>query len=186
MDASLEPLGQWAEDFHKTHPTRVTPEVQARMSAVITDNEHTLTLLRAMEAVDVSDRPRLDEWSIVTAQGGEPDPYLAPELRPTALAGVIHNHPLKTDGDTVTTSVLRYLHYEHAGGVAVTASRAFMLGPMDPEYAAYRAERGLSTTEMVVPEPDDSTKRKHESSDAEEGEEDASDGSPAADAESDA
>ena len=203
MDASLGPLGQWSEDFQRTHPTRLTPEVQARMSAVITgfgnhyarlrrlitDNEHTLALLQAMEAMDVDDRPRLDQWSIVTAQGGEPNPYLAPELRPTALAGTIHKHPLKTDGDTVTTSVLRFLHYEDGGGVAVTASRAFMLGGMDPDYAAYRAERGLSTTEMVVPEPEASTKRKHESSDEEE-EEDAeppvASGSPAADAESDA
>ena len=202
MDASLGPPAHWAQDYAETHPTRLTPEVQARMSEVITgfgnhyarlrqlitDNEHTLTLLRAMEALDVAARPHLGEWSIVTAQGGEPDPYLAPELRPTALAGTIHNHPLKTDGDTVTTSVLRFLHYEDGGGVAVTASRAFVLGGMDPEYAAYRAERGLSTTEMVVPEPEASTKRKHESSDEEEEDAEApiASGSPTADAESDA
>lgn len=199
MGDSTEPLLQWAQHYAETYPTRMTSEVQARLSDVLTgfgnhyarlrqqvaDNEHSQTLLQSMEAMDLSDRPRLDGWSIVTAQTNDPDPYLAPELRPTALAGTIHKHPLKTDGDTVTTSVLRFLHYGHGGGVAVTASRAYMLGGMDPEYAAYRAERGLSTTEMVVPEPNAAFKRKHESLDDEEEEAGApvAPGSPTADAE---
>ena len=83
----------------------------------------------------------------------------------------------------MTTSVLRFLHYEYGSGVAVTANRAFMLGGMDPEYAKYRAERGLSTTEMVVPELNAATKRKHESLDDEDEEAPATSGSSTADAE---
>ena len=141
-----------------------------RVESELADAARQLQLVEDMQALPAECRPLLTNWSVVNARGAKPDPYLAPELRPSALAGDVFNHPRKPDGDTVTTNRLRYLHYKQNAhlGIAVTDSRAYLLGTIDADYASYRAERGLSTTEIVMPVPEpepDSTKRKHESSD---------------------
>ena len=69
MDASLGPPGASGPRTSRGPTHAPDAEVQARMSAVITgfatttrlrqlitDNEHTLALLQAMEAMDVDDR----------------------------------------------------------------------------------------------------------------------------------
>lgn len=141
-----------------------------RVESELADAARQLQLVEDMQALPAERRPLLTKWSVVNARGAKPDPYLAPELRPSALAGNVFNHPLRPDGDTVATNRLRYLHYKQNAhlGIAVTDSRAYLLGTIDADYASYRAERGLSTTEIVMPVPEpepDSTKRKHESSD---------------------
>lgn len=84
--------------------------------------------------------PRLERWAVVV---DERNPYVAPELRPILLQGIVYGHPrhpVVMDGEPVTTSPLKALNV--AGCRATTRNTEYELGEPCPKWAAWVASQG--------------------------------------------
>ena len=68
----------------------------------------------------------IENWSLVMT-----NPYQAPECQSPSLAGEVHGHPKRPNGQAITTSPIKKIK----GNLVETASGSFYeLGKMDPEY----------------------------------------------------
>jgi len=80
---------------------------------------------------------RLENWYMGwTSQHNSP--YDPPELRQYILSGEVYGHPSFTEGDRVTTSVIK----EVKGKVVETNNTQYELGTPDPEYVKYCKAEG--------------------------------------------
>jgi hypothetical protein len=69
------------------------------------------------------------------------DAYTSPECARRCLVGVVEGHPVKADGTCVRTSQV----VASAGRVVTTASGTrYLLGGVDPAYAAYLTLAGVA------------------------------------------
>lgn len=74
----------------------------------------------------ISCSAKLDKWYVTSFA----TPYSAPETVHPYLSGVVTGHPMKMDGDRITTSPICGLR----DGRIVTLNREYELGDPDPEY----------------------------------------------------
>lgn len=86
------------------------------------------------EVENDGDGPRLEQWSLIVK-----DPFGAPETQRSYLNGIVYGHPLQPDGKSVTTS--RVLEIDPDFRFAVTRSRKYVLGEMDPEFKEYLEDK---------------------------------------------
>ena len=76
--------------------------------------------------MDISNVVDLRDWSVQT-----PDPWAAPEMGLTSLAGVCYGHPKFRDGDHIITSPIRKVD----GRLITTAfSTYYLAGPPSQAY----------------------------------------------------
>lgn len=74
---------------------------------------------------------RIDHWSVSEASASV---YTPPEARGHGLVGIVFGHPTSDDGTRVRTSAI----VDARGRRVTTASgTVYLLGEIDPTYAAY-------------------------------------------------
>lgn len=73
---------------------------------------------------------RLENWSI--GIGGD-DIYLAPELQPKYLHGLVYGHPKFNDGEEINTSSIVRIDKDREMVLTYSGSE-YVLGDIDPEY----------------------------------------------------
>jgi len=87
---------------------------------------------------------RLTNWSIIVRRES---PYTAPENGIAALHGTVYSHPDIKDGETVTTSELKWLSPDIKR--AATKNTSYKLENPDPRWIAWLNEHGLQITDYV-------------------------------------
>lgn len=80
-------------------------------------------------------KTKIDNWVFVHGGG---DPYKAPEVGGLFLNGIVTGHPVRPDGNQVTTSAIA----GKRGGKVVTKNTEYELGEARADYeAAYPGAR---------------------------------------------
>ena len=79
---------------------------------------------------------RIENWSV----GAPSDGYTPPELRCKVLRGEVYGHPVKHDGDRVTTSAIARVD---GTLVTVISGHKYRLGKIADDYRAYLDKEGF-------------------------------------------
>lgn len=84
-------------------------------------------------------KPKIENWSIIV---DESNPYMAPELRPTRLAGRVYGHPGHSEGKFVHTSSIQEIDVK--AGYAITKSGTrYQLGKPEQKYFEWLQDQGM-------------------------------------------
>ena len=83
--------------------------------------------------------PFIDSWSITNTVQHKPCPFMAPELKPLSLQGIVTDHPDHKDTKELVTSSLIYMSMSNH--IAVTRSRVYRIGEPSDLYKKWLIEK---------------------------------------------
>jgi len=87
----------------------------------------------------MSDKLRLENWSIVAGSLTAASPYVPPEARLICLQGEVYNHPNFPNGTDVVTSFVRGVEGRE---VTTYSGSVYTLGYPNPEFVEWCKKEG--------------------------------------------